>query len=219
MPETRAPNRGLAPPADVFSAHAAGQSVIFVDCRQEAEQAVSTLPGAVTEGRFKAALPKTGAGFLGFGSVAAADGDAVLAAADALKVPASAQLQWPAVQDEAAAEPAEAPSEQPEAAEGAPPSREGGAPAVAGGSSTAPPPAPPLVVCYCTIGARSGLTALRLAGQFPQLRVVNLAGSLMLWTHRGGRLVDPASGQGVKRLHTYGEKWALAPSEYEQSWF
>lgn len=70
------------------------------------------------------------------------------------------------------------------------------------------------VVTYCTVGYRSGIYAgeLRRRG----VDAVNLAGSLLAWTHAGQPLVD-ADGP-TRRLHVYGPTWDLAADEYETTW-
>ncbi len=69
------------------------------------------------------------------------------------------------------------------------------------------------VVCFCTIGARSGaaVLALRRAG----VDAVNLRGSVLSWTHEGGQLVEPATGLPTKRVHTYSADWTLQASGYD----
>ena len=66
------------------------------------------------------------------------------------------------------------------------------------------------VVAYCTIGARSGLYVKKLLKR--GVDAYNLAGSILLWTHGGGRLVD-AEGDTL-RVHTYARKWALVAEGY-----
>lgn len=67
------------------------------------------------------------------------------------------------------------------------------------------------VVTYCTIGARSGVYAKSL--QADGLDVHNLRGSLLLWTFAGGLLEH--DGAPTKRVHTYGQRWALVADGYE----
>ena len=55
------------------------------------------------------------------------------------------------------------------------------------------------VVCFCTIGLRSGLFAQRLCAQ--DIDAVNMRGSLLSWVHAGLPLVNPTSGSETKRLH------------------
>ncbi len=72
----------------------------------------------------------------------------------------------------------------------------------------------PVVVLYCTIGARSGMACASVQAALPPVRVANMAGSLLHWTHCGGRLVHVGSDGTVQdstQLHTYGKKWALQP--------
>ncbi len=71
------------------------------------------------------------------------------------------------------------------------------------------------VVAYCTIGYRSGLWAKEMAQR--GVEVLNLAGSLLAWTHAGGELVAP-DGTPTRRLHVYGRRWNLAAEGYETVW-
>jgi sodium/bile acid cotransporter 7 len=66
-------------------------------------------------------------------------------------------------------------------------------------------------VTYCTMGYRSGLFARELQGR--GCRVLNLAGSIVAWTHAGGELACEAGP--TRRVHVYGMKWNLAASGYE----
>jgi len=68
------------------------------------------------------------------------------------------------------------------------------------------------VVAYCTIGYRSGLYTRELIEDGVDAR--NLAGSILSWVDRGHPLVN-ASGEETKRVHTYGERWAMVPEDYE----
>lgn len=68
------------------------------------------------------------------------------------------------------------------------------------------------IVCYCTIGYRSGLAARQLTAN--GLPAANLVGSLLLWAHEGGALVDPRTGNEVRRMHVFGRRWDLAPSGF-----
>jgi len=67
------------------------------------------------------------------------------------------------------------------------------------------------IIPYCTIGYRSGAYAERL--QEEGYRVRNLEESILGWLHSGRPVVD--DGAPVKKVHTYGEKWAIAPDDYE----
>lgn len=71
-----------------------------------------------------------------------------------------------------------------------------------------------LVVTYCTAGYRSGLFARKLQEQGWQ--VMNLAGSLLAYTHSHLPLVD-ADGP-TRRIHVYGPEWNLAARGYESVW-
>ncbi len=67
------------------------------------------------------------------------------------------------------------------------------------------------IVAYCTIGYRSSAYVKGLSRR--GFDAVNLHGSILLWTHAGGDLVD-LEGKRTKRVHTYGAKWNLLPSGY-----
>ena len=67
------------------------------------------------------------------------------------------------------------------------------------------------VVAYCTIGARSGKFAIKMAKE--GVRTYNLAGGLLAWVLEGGRVYD-AKGE-TKRVHVYGKKWNYLPKGYE----
>ena len=68
------------------------------------------------------------------------------------------------------------------------------------------------IVGYCTISYRSGLFARETAKQ--GIDVVNLQGGILAWTLEGGKVYD-ASGDEVKQIHVYGDKWDYAPAGYE----
>ena len=70
------------------------------------------------------------------------------------------------------------------------------------------------VVAYCTIGARSSDYARKMGKR--GVRVLNLEGSILAWTHAGGDLVN---GTGpTRRVHVYGRRWNLAANGYETVW-
>lgn len=69
-----------------------------------------------------------------------------------------------------------------------------------------------LVVTYCTLGVRSGVACSSLLGL--GLRVVNLRGGILAYTHAQGILVEP-SGAVTKRVHTYSQAWALQHPSFE----
>ena len=72
------------------------------------------------------------------------------------------------------------------------------------------------IVCYCTIGFRSGLFAKKLGGR--GIPASNLKGSLLAWTYEQGELVDAAGGS-TKQVHTYGRRWALAADGYQAVYY
>jgi len=81
-------------------------------------------------------------------------------------------------------------------------------------------------VCFCTIGARSGAFAERMAkvaandlnSSSKETKYYNMVGSILAWTHAGGDVVD-ARGEVTKKVHTFGKTWDLAPSSYETVYF
>ncbi len=71
-----------------------------------------------------------------------------------------------------------------------------------------------IVVTYCTIGARSGKFAGQLVAE--GLKVFNLKGAILAWTHSGGELVD--TDGLTKRVHVHDRKLALTADGYEPVW-
>ena len=68
------------------------------------------------------------------------------------------------------------------------------------------------IIAYCTIGYRSSKYAERWNKQ--GFHISNLRGSLLLWSHANGALVDQY-GKPTRLVHTYGKKWNLVPSFYQ----
>lgn len=68
------------------------------------------------------------------------------------------------------------------------------------------------IISYCTIGYRSGLFTkkLRKSGY----AAFNLRGSILLWAHSQGDLID-TQGLPTKKVHVYGLRWDLLPAQYE----
>ncbi|MEL6494136.1 MAG: rhodanese-like domain-containing protein [Cyanobacteria bacterium J06623_7] len=71
-----------------------------------------------------------------------------------------------------------------------------------------------VAIAYCTIGYRSGLYAQKLQEQ--GVRVLNLKGGVLAWSHGGGQLVDDAGS--TKRVHVFGRQWRLAAEDYKPVW-
>ncbi|MDJ0691894.1 MAG: rhodanese-like domain-containing protein [Xenococcaceae cyanobacterium MO_188.B32] len=70
------------------------------------------------------------------------------------------------------------------------------------------------IVPYCTIGDRSGMYAKKLQEQ--GFQVFNFKGSILSWSHAGGKLVN---SQGItNRVHIHGKKWELAAENYQAVW-
>lgn len=80
-----------------------------------------------------------------------------------------------------------------------------------------------VVVCYCTIGYRSGLEARRLKELHPQWTVYNMDG-IVAFTHAvqesdSLQLVDE-TGEKVQRVHTFAATWDFVdPVGYETTCF
>ncbi len=70
------------------------------------------------------------------------------------------------------------------------------------------------VVTYCTIGGRSGRYAGQLVAQ--GVKVFNLKGAILAWTHGGGELVDTEGP--TTRVHVHDSKFALTADGYEPVW-
>ncbi len=71
------------------------------------------------------------------------------------------------------------------------------------------------VIAYCTIGVRSSSYARAMAER--GVEVLNLEGSLLAWTHLGGKL-RTADGAETRRVHVYGRRWNLVAQGYEAVW-
>ncbi|MHC4220391.1 MAG: rhodanese-like domain-containing protein [Planctomycetota bacterium] len=70
------------------------------------------------------------------------------------------------------------------------------------------------VVCYCTMGERSGKYTRELQAQ--GWNAFNLMGSILAWTHVGGPLIN---GEGpTNRLHVHSRGCNLAADGYEAIW-
>ena len=70
------------------------------------------------------------------------------------------------------------------------------------------------VVAYCTIGARSSSYARQMGKR--GIKVLNLEGSVLAWTHARGDFVSDAGP--TRRVHVYGRRWNLAADGYETVW-
>ena len=68
------------------------------------------------------------------------------------------------------------------------------------------------IVAYCTISYRSGVFARDRAKE--GITVLNLQAGILAWLLEGGKVYDK-SGNEVKRVHVYGDKWDYAPAGYE----
>ena len=70
------------------------------------------------------------------------------------------------------------------------------------------------VVAYCTVGARSSSYAEKMGKR--GVKVLNLEGSVLAWTHAGGDFVT--SSGPTRSVHVYGRSWNLAADGYEVVW-
>lgn len=70
------------------------------------------------------------------------------------------------------------------------------------------------VVCYCTIGGRSGMYARHLAAR--GIAAVNMPGAVLSWSHAGGEFVD-ADGP-TNRVNTHGPSYDLVAEGYKAVW-
>jgi rhodanese-related sulfurtransferase len=68
------------------------------------------------------------------------------------------------------------------------------------------------IIAYCTIGYRSSKFAEKWNKR--GFKMSNLRGSLLLWTHAEGALVD-TYGKPTNQVHVYGKKWNLIPKSYQ----
>lgn len=68
------------------------------------------------------------------------------------------------------------------------------------------------IIAYCTIGYRSA----KYVEEWNKrgYHMSNLRGSLLLWSHANGELID-SSGKPTHRIHVYGKKWNLVSDAYE----
>ncbi len=70
------------------------------------------------------------------------------------------------------------------------------------------------VVCYCTIGGRSGMYAQNLAAR--GINSMNMPGSVLSWSHAGGKFVD-ANG-ATNRINTHSPNLDLVAEGYKAVW-
>ena len=70
------------------------------------------------------------------------------------------------------------------------------------------------IVVYCTIGYRSGKYAQQLRQQ--GIEVLNLEGSLLAWSHAGGKLINETGP--TKQIHVFNRNWQLTAEGYEAVW-
>ena len=66
-----------------------------------------------------------------------------------------------------------------------------------------------MIVAYCTIGYRSGV----FASKHKDLKILNLLGGVLMWSHTGGKFVN-AKG-ATKDVHVYSKEWNFLNSNYK----
>ena len=71
------------------------------------------------------------------------------------------------------------------------------------------------IVAYCTIGYRSGKYAEKWRQQ--GVKILNLEGSLLAWSHVRGKLID-ATGSITNKVHVFGRQWQLTADDYQPIW-
>ena len=71
-----------------------------------------------------------------------------------------------------------------------------------------------LIIGYCTIGYRSGKYAQQL--QQKGIRMLNLEGSLLAWSHAQGKLVN--SRGNTNKVHVFNSQWQLTARNYQPVW-
>jgi len=70
------------------------------------------------------------------------------------------------------------------------------------------------VVCFCTVGYRSGKETKRLLSDHPSAKVYNMRGSLLAWLFEQQRVVD-GDNRETNRVHTYNRTFAVVPNGIE----
>ncbi|MEM7591736.1 MAG: rhodanese-like domain-containing protein [Cyanobacteria bacterium P01_A01_bin.83] len=70
------------------------------------------------------------------------------------------------------------------------------------------------IVAYCTIGYRSGKYAQKM--QQRGVKVFNLEGSLLAWSHVRGKLTD--SRGFTNKVHVFSRRWQLTAKDYKAIW-
>ena len=71
-----------------------------------------------------------------------------------------------------------------------------------------------IIIAYCTIGYRSGRYAQKLKQQ--GIKIFNLEGSLLAWTHVRGELVN--SNGSTHKIHVFNRQWQLTADSYQPVW-
>lgn len=70
------------------------------------------------------------------------------------------------------------------------------------------------VVCYCTIGGRSGQHTQQLRAR--GVEAFNMPGAVLSWSHEGGEFVS--AGGPTKQVHTHNARFDLLAAGYEAIW-
>ena len=68
------------------------------------------------------------------------------------------------------------------------------------------------IIVYCTIGVRSAFACNGFLQK--DYQALNLRGGIVNWIAHGYEVLH--NGKPVKRVHTYGKKWALVSDDYEK---
>lgn len=71
------------------------------------------------------------------------------------------------------------------------------------------------IIVYCTLGYRSGLYTQQLLDQ--QFNAFNLKGGVLAWAAEHRQFKTP-TGEDTNRVHVYGKKWNILPSQYKPVW-
>lgn len=71
-----------------------------------------------------------------------------------------------------------------------------------------------MIVAYCTIGYRSGKYAH--SSQSKGIKIINLEGSLLAWSHVQGKLVN-SLGE-TQQVHVFNRQWQLTAANYKAVW-
>jgi len=71
------------------------------------------------------------------------------------------------------------------------------------------------IIPYCTIGYRSFKFTKKLKEK--NFNAANMQGGILYWSFLRGNVVTP-DNKPTKKVHTYGNSWAILPSGFEATW-